>query len=129
MVTVTEYIRKHLEDSLLPHIGIAYNSVPDLDEMNRNLEVIRKVYALCDNRLRQGMFRYGTINPRKIDVDRHVKEAVRRVEYYQQTGDTEGLVDAINFLKLAVVASPEEDFRSTNKRMHYEGTDKEISSR
>jgi len=56
-----------------------------------------KFITLMKNRCLQGFFKYGTIKANSQLTDR-IRNAINRVEKYQDDGNTEWLVDASNFL-------------------------------
>jgi hypothetical protein len=100
MTTVNEHIRHELMSRLgLFDYDREHNWTSDeiLVDANRKCRELDRVVQLAKNRLLMGSMRYGVDAARDYDNGR---EAIRRINRYFETGNTENLVDALNFCAL-----------------------------
>lgn len=118
MPTVTEL----LWTSLRNNRGLVSRTrVPDLDSL-RETEGCPEFHRLRQNRLIMGGIRYGLFgDPRKPQYDR-VASAHKRLEAYQQTGNTEHLLDVANMMELEWVEGqhPNKHFHAQDDSPHTE---------
>jgi len=73
-------------------------SVPDIETIQQ-LSFNRDFTKLMNNRMVMGFFRYGNRHNRKVQLD-NIASVLRRVKLYQETGNTELLLDAANMLRM-----------------------------
>jgi hypothetical protein len=74
---------------------------------------------LMNNRMIMGMFRYGPRLAKKLHPY-YINSAKRRIEIYMETGNTESLIDAANFLRMEFETPlhPEAHFQSIDDGEH-----------
>jgi len=73
-------------------------TVPSIEEIKR-LSFNEDFTRLMNNRMVMGFFRYGNRHGIKIQLD-NIACVLRRVKLYQETGNTELLLDAANMLRM-----------------------------
>ncbi len=118
MKTVTEHLWTHLHRSFglfeVPKCG-------NLDELYRT-EWSSKFAALMQNRLVQGYFRYGPMDPKtKKQRYDNIRSAQERLDLYRNTGNQEHLVDAANLCLLEYVvpgSHPNPHWSTTDDGVH-----------
>lgn len=122
------YIHDILRERLLKAAGVWTPVVPSLDELKRTQWCpIFETYMR--NRLIMGYYRYEPFDsPTKKEYPL-VDEAIRRIERYQDTGNTENLVDAANMCMLAFVHDdhPKKHFASMDDGEHCRKESKNVS--
>lgn len=91
MRTVTQHIRARVESILY--------EMPPLSEM-RKTEWSRRFENLMRNRLLMGGIRYGILKTKGEQGYDMIGSMKRRIEMYQETGNTEFLVDVANLALL-----------------------------
>jgi len=109
MLTNTEYLRARLLKGVRPSLA----------ELRRR-EWSPEFEALMRARLLQGGYRYGWLNaPDKPPYDR-VAAIIKRAKEYQESGNTELLVDIANcaLLEFAEGAHPKKHFESVDDGGH-----------
>lgn len=117
MQTVTEYLRKHLLETLGVHDK--RDCLPGLDEL-RQTEWSTEFEEKMRHRLLMGAFRYGLFSsPDKWKYDR-VAGAKKKLALYESTGNTEHLVDVANYALLEFVrpSHAEAHFRAEDDYHH-----------
>ena len=99
MTTVRDMIRKRLlikagllEPDPAPYQQLSYEDI-------RRQECSDKVAEMMDNRLVMGFLRYGPIADSK-PLFYDLKKAYERLDAYERDGNTEHLIDAMNFCRL-----------------------------
>ncbi|MCK5127593.1 MAG: hypothetical protein KAR42_15155 [candidate division Zixibacteria bacterium] len=112
--TVTEHIRASIMKDL--------NRVelPDVLTLIRT-EWSSKFEEYMRNRMIMGAFRYGRLNtPEKPQFDR-IGSALKRLELYRKTGNTEHLVDIANMclLEFEEGTHPNKHFKSMDDGKHH----------
>ena len=121
--TVTNLIRAHLLESLGCHDPVP--RLPDLPELLRT-EWCEEFEQLRRNRMIMGAFRYGLLNdPQKwksADGTSYdlMKGLRNKLDYYQQSGNIEALVDAGNYVMLIYIhpSHPSAHFRAEDDHNH-----------
>lgn len=100
MKTVTEHIR----DAHYKRLGLNLadrktdNIMLLMRGIERNQNQLDNIVKLAKDRLFMGAIRYGVEdNAKKYDYG---KEIIKRVNRYYKTGNTENLIDALNFCAL-----------------------------
>jgi hypothetical protein len=80
------------------HDANKYGSMPTIEELRKESYDDRFNF-LMNNRMLMGRFRYG---PRKTKKEHpaYITAAKRRIELYEESGNTELLVDAGNYLRM-----------------------------
>ena len=73
-------------------------SVPSIEKI-KQLSFEGEFVKLMDNRMVMGFFRYGNRHMTKNNYH-YINAVKRRIELYEQTGNTELLVDAANILRM-----------------------------
>ena len=92
MKTVTEHIRGHLLDGhMLEPLGHA-----ELADADRDVARFARFHELMNNRIRVGHVRYGATTYNR-EVWPRLENVLRK---YKETGNTEFLVDAANYLAI-----------------------------
>ncbi len=92
-MTVTEHIREHLLARIF--LGPLCDKTEPYESLVCS-EWSPEFEQLMRNRLLVGRFRYGRMDdPHKGDYD-HITSAIKRLQEYQQNGNTEHLVDVAN---------------------------------
>ena len=109
MPTVTEHLRRHLEEQA----GIVPRSprLPDL-EILREQETapLREFMDWCDNRLVMGKFRgYHSTRKKREPSRAYVDRAIASLEAFWATGNVEHAVDAVNFIRIEAVCGVSPD--------------------
>jgi len=89
-------------------------SLPSLKEIQRS-QWNPKFEILRLNRMVLGFFRYGFITGNKSKYD-NINSAIRRLAKYQETGNSEFLVDAANLCMIEFTQENHKDF-------HFESVD------
>lgn len=116
----------HIRDRLLK--GVEEERMPPLEEL-RKTEHHAEVWRLCDNRMLLGSFRYELLEQKEKDHKEkgHVgydlpPEAHKRIEMYEEDGNTEHLLDAINMLAIEFrfPGHPDAHFSPTDDGHHAE---------
>ena len=94
-------------------------SVPDIEEIKK-LSFGNDFVNLMDNRMVMGFFRYGNRHNRKIPLD-NIASVIRRIKLYQETGNTELLLDAANMLRMEfdIPQHPNAHFHAQDDGEHF----------
>jgi len=118
MKTVTQRIRDHL---LLNAGVIEKNKIPDLNIL-RKTEWSPRFERLMRDGLLLGAFRYGLLNALSKKQFNRMKDIRDRSKLYEQTGNTEYLVDMANMclLEFEEGLHPNKHFRRTDDGYHTE---------
>jgi len=97
----------------------AFTSVPDIDEIKKQSFGMEFV-ELMNNRMVMGFFRYGNRHTRKNATYHYINSALRRLTLYNETGNTELLVDAANLLRMEfeIPQHPNAHFKSIDDGEH-----------
>lgn len=116
-MTNTEYLRQHI----LNQCGYveAAQSMPDFDSLLSS-EWSNTFEQLMRNRMVMGAFRYGLLHAKgKAEYDR-VAAMIKRLRDFQQTGNTELLVDVANLclLEFEEGRHPLKHFKAQDDSVH-----------
>jgi len=87
----------------------------------RRTEWSPRFESLMRNRLLMGSFRYGRMkDPAKTGRFDNIKDAIRRLQEYQETGNDELLVDAANLclIEFQAGAHPRKHFMAADDGQH-----------
>lgn len=118
MKSINEHIRAHLLASIdLTEVGTKTESLEEL----RASEWDQEFEDLMRNRLLIGRFRYAAMHdPAKGQYD-NINSAIYRLRLYQETGNTEHLVDAANLCMIEKVAGfhPTKHFEAADDGDHH----------
>lgn len=100
------------------HDANSYNSVPDIEEIRKS-QFGDLFVKLMNNRMLMGFFRYGDKYKRKTYYH-YINAVKRRIAIYEETGNTECLVDAANILRMEfdTPQHPKAHFKSIDDGEH-----------
>lgn len=119
MKTNTEHLRNHLLQSLgIP--GGPTKQLPPLDDL-RVRQWSNRFEELRLNRMVLGAFRYGLLEDQRDGSPYdNVGSCIARLEAYQETGNTEHLVDGANLLMIEfkIGRHPRKHFRAVDDGIH-----------
>jgi hypothetical protein len=96
MITTHDAIRQHMEKSLFPEPPVP---MPPIEEL-RETEWSQRFEELMRNRLVVGAFRYGRLHAAGKPKWDRIGSIQKRLMVYQNTGNTECLVDIANMCLL-----------------------------
>ena len=119
MSTVTEHIRNHLLASLGAWPG-PVRRMPSLEEL-RDRQWSPRFEWLRSNRMVLGAFRYGLLErQRQGSPYDNVGSLIARAKAYQDTGNTECLVDVANLamVEFEIGRHPAKHFRAVDDGIH-----------
>lgn len=111
--------RAHLLETVGFHAHGVLHRIPTDVELTET-EWCEEYEQLRRNRMVMGALRYGLlVDPRKWNYDL-VAGLQRKLDHYQDTGNTEALVDAGNYLMLEFMrpSHPEAHFRGEDHHKH-----------
>jgi hypothetical protein len=121
VVTLDPVLRQMLADAWKRLAGHPVAEVEaSLAELRRT-EWSPRFETLMRNRLLMGSFRYGRMSdPAKAGKFDNVKDAIRRLQEYQRTGNDEMLVDVANLCLIEFQAGvhPRKNFSATDDGQH-----------
>ena len=123
MKTITDHLREHLLTTLGMSNGLACR-MPTLDEL-RAKQWSERFEMLRSNRMVLGAFRYGLMEDQvKGSPYDNVASLIARARAYQETGNTEYLVDIANLAMIAfeIGVHPTKHFRAVDDGIHTERT-------
>ena len=72
---------------------------PELESV-RETEAPQRAWELCDNRMVMGIFRYGPIADQRAEEWGYAGLVIERVRRFEEDGNTEHLLDAMNILRI-----------------------------
>jgi len=122
---MTDTITNHLRNHLLQSLGVPTGPVrrmPSLDEL-RAMQGSERFAWLCKNRMVLGAFRYGLLEEQRHGSPYdNIGSAVRRLELYERTGNTECLCNAANLcmIEFEIGRHPTKHFRAADDGIHTE---------
>lgn len=113
-------VNDHIRDNLLKDVNLNDSL------MNKSIEELKRISwspefeTLMRNRLLVGAFRYGLLNEEGKPAFDSVGSAIKRLELYLETGNTEHLVDAANLCLVEFVEGkhPKKHFKAEDDGEH-----------
>lgn len=122
MKTVNEHIRAHMQEQWcdLDPLGSVSR-----DDQERDVKKLAPFHVLMNNRIRVGTVRYGSMTENR-DVWPRLQNVLRK---YQETGNTEFLVDAANYLAIEFTWPSLPGATFTPLDRHFEPLDEDTPTR
>lgn len=117
MKTVTEHIRSRLLGPA--EYADTLGKAPDIDIIGA-INWFPKAIRYAKNRMITGFFRYGNFHdPGQPKYDR-IRSAIHRLKKYQQTGNTEHVIDALNLcgIEFEKPSHPKAHFKAIDDGIH-----------
>ena len=101
------------------HDANTYGSLPSIEELRKE-SFGNEFCSLMNNRMVMGRFRYGS-RKQKATHPAYIRAAKRRIELYEESGNTEHLVDAGNYLRMEFETPlhPNGHFKSVDDGEHF----------